>query len=244
MPAFRYSARSTPIVRWPNARPNCQSPRPSGGNFSTNFTAGSGKAMPFTFSATTTANGSGSRKSGSELVGQCVRLSPSEQFRQAHESKTMAATPVLRYTSARSPAALFVTRRNWSSSPTRKFLAATKSSARAGSNRRTRWRRARRWTLISRIWKKAIWLCICSTASDVFSALKNLPLTSRQSALSQARLPDVAAADVNRRITARSAWSSNTRPPIPAMSRRNFTFPSPNRISSANTSAPAGRIRR
>src|SRR5208283_1341090 len=32
-----------------------------------------------------------------------------------------------------------------------------------------------------------------------FLGLKNLPLTSRQSALSQARLPDVVAADVNRR---------------------------------------------
>ena len=71
--------------------------------------------------------------------------------------------------SARSPAASFATRRNWSSSPTRKFSGATKSSGRAGSNRRTRRPRVRRWTLISPNWRKAISSCICSTASGVIS---------------------------------------------------------------------------
>ena len=68
-------------------------------------------------------------------------------------------------TSARSLAASSATRRNWSSSPMRKFSGATKSSGRAARNPRTRWRRVPRSTLISRIWRKAIWSCICSTAS-------------------------------------------------------------------------------
>ncbi len=67
-------------------------------------------------------------------------------------------------------AASFATRRNWSSSPTRRFSAATKSSGRAGSNRRTRSPPVPRSTLISRIWRKATSSSICNTASANFSA--------------------------------------------------------------------------
>ena len=166
--ALRSSPRSTPSVRSPNARRNRKSPRRSAANFSSNFTAGCGRITPSTSFATTTASGSGLRKSGRNLVGQASRLSPSEKNR-TNESET-GATPVLRCTSARLRAVLFATRPNWSSSPTRRFLAATKSSVRAGSNRRMRWPRVPRSTLISPIWRKATSSCICNTASADFSA--------------------------------------------------------------------------
>ena len=100
--ALRVLLRSTRSVHWPSARRNRRSPRRSGANFSSSFTAGCGRITPSTFSATTTASGSASRKSGRKLVGQASRLSPSEK--SENRNWTTGATPVLHCTSARWPA--------------------------------------------------------------------------------------------------------------------------------------------
>ena len=76
-PAIRQSAirnltRSTPSVRWPNARRNRKLPRRSAANFSSSFIAGCGRIMPSTFFATTTASASGLRKSGRNYGFGCV----------------------------------------------------------------------------------------------------------------------------------------------------------------------------
>jgi hypothetical protein len=120
---------STLFARSLNARPNCKSPRPSGGSFSTGFTAGCGKVTPFTFFATTTVNDSGSRKSGrnsSDRLPACLHL---KKFLK--KKLETGATPVPRCILARSPAAFFEKTPNSSSSPTPRFLAATKSNGRA-----------------------------------------------------------------------------------------------------------------
>ena len=63
-PALRSSLRSTLFVRSANARRIRKSPRRNAANSSTSFTAGSARTMPFMSSATTTASGNDSRKSG------------------------------------------------------------------------------------------------------------------------------------------------------------------------------------
>ena len=105
-----------------------------------------------------------------ELVGQASRLSSSPMSDEKLPQKPDRQMPVLLSTSARSLAASSATRRNSLLSRTRKFLAVIKSSGRADRNPRTRSPRAPRSTLTSRIWRKAIWWCICSTASGVISA--------------------------------------------------------------------------
>ena len=67
-------------------------------------------------------------------------------------------------------------RPSWSWSPTRRSLGATRCSGRAGSNRRTRRRRARPWTLTSPSWRRATTWCTCSTASGAMSGLQVLPM--------------------------------------------------------------------
>ena len=78
----------------------------------------------------------------------------------------------LKSKSARWRAASFVTKPGSLSSPMPKSLGATKFSARAARNHRTRSRRALRSTLISPISRRAIWWCICSMASGVISVSK------------------------------------------------------------------------
>jgi hypothetical protein len=61
VPIFTSLDAFRPLV---NARPNRRSPRRSGVNFSSSFTAGCVRIMPSTFFATTPASGCGLRKFG------------------------------------------------------------------------------------------------------------------------------------------------------------------------------------
>src|ERR1017187_1225394 len=117
----------------------------------------------------------------------------------------------------------------------RRFLAVTKSSVRAAKNLRTRWRPVRRSTLISPIWKKAIWSCICNTASVVISVCRICRRAAARAEL--IHQPSTISHQLN-------VWSSNTHRAAMRLSRRNFMCPSARRISSANTSARARPIRR
>ncbi len=67
-PAIRNLIHLMPSVRWRNARPNRRLPRRNAVNFSSSFTAGSGKSTTSTSFATTMASANALRKSGKSSV--------------------------------------------------------------------------------------------------------------------------------------------------------------------------------
>ncbi len=223
------STRSTPFVRWPNARRNRKSPRRSGANFSSNSTAGCGRIMPSTSFATTTASGSGLRKSGRNLGQFAVQV----RSQTKRHDWTSDACPTIHLGSL---ARGFIC-------DEAKLVVVTDAEIFG----RYKIQRPRRL--------KSPHALAARSALDIdftdleegdlvvhlqhgigrYLGLKNLPASCgaiRQSATA------------TRAIRNRMPRHRIRAQPAPAMSRRNFTCPSARRISSANTSARARRIRR